>query len=296
MKENINEVQDILEDEAKQKAKNDYVGKLDDGVQVYLKMIAKYPLLTLHEEMELTRNYKKTNSLVLKNKLVRHNLRLVVSIAKKYVNHGLPFLDLIQEGNLGLIRAAEKFDPEKGYKFSTYATWWVRQGITRALSDKSRIIRIPVHLLEEMQKLKKTTKSLERKLDRKPRNEEIASAIGMSIDKVKKIKDVCRRYNNDTLSLDEDKSKDGSPISWHEVIQGSESQEREYDIKDQVAQIFKDSNLPERDLQIFYEYQVFPGITYEIIANKFQISRERVRQIVRRTKEHFKLRYNKHSF
>ena len=133
----------------------------DDSVKMYLREIGRVPLLTAKEEIELARRIGE-DDIVAKRKLVRHNLRLVVSIAKKYINRGLPFLDLIQEGNLGLIRAAEKFDPERGYKFSTYATWWVRQGITRSLSDKSRTIRVPVHMVETINKFKNILEEMRR--------------------------------------------------------------------------------------------------------------------------------------
>ena len=158
----------------------------DDLVKIYLREIGKLNVLKPDKELELARKVQ-TGDAVAKRELVRHNLRLVVSIAKKYLNRGLSFLDLIQEGNLGLLKAVEKFDPEKGYKFSTYATWWVRQGITRSLSDKSRTIRIPVHVVELISKLKKTNKKLTEKLGYSPSEEDLAHALSMDIIKIKEI-------------------------------------------------------------------------------------------------------------
>lgn len=158
----------------------------DDSVKMYLREIGRVPLLTAKEEIELARKIKE-DDIMAKRKLVRHNLRLVVSIDKKYINRGLPFLDLIQEGNLGLIRAAEKFDPERGYKFSTYATWWVRQGITRSLSDKSRTIRVPVHMVETINKFKKIARKLGQELNRRPTEDELAEVMEVSGAKIKEI-------------------------------------------------------------------------------------------------------------
>jgi RNA polymerase primary sigma factor len=158
----------------------------DDSVKMYLREIGRVPLLNAKQEIELARRIKE-GDIEAKRKLVRHNLRLVVSIAKKYINRGLPFLDLIQEGNLGLIRAAEKFDPERGYKFSTYATWWVRQGITRSLSDKSRTIRVPVHMVETINKFKKVARRLGQLFDRRPTEEELAQVMEVSTQKIKEI-------------------------------------------------------------------------------------------------------------
>ena len=158
----------------------------DDLVRIYLREIGKMTVLNQETELDLARKAQKGNSQA-KQELVRHNLRLVVSIAKKYLNRGLSFLDLIQEGNLGLMKAVEKFDPERGYKFSTYATWWIRQAITRALSDKSRTIRIPVHMVELLSKLKKAIKRLSEKAGHTPTEEEIAREINIDIARVKEV-------------------------------------------------------------------------------------------------------------
>jgi len=158
----------------------------EDSVRLYLREIGRIQLLKPDEEIELARKIL-TGDMMAKRKLVQANLRLVVSIAKKYIGRGLSFLDLIQEGNLGLIRAAEKFDHERGYKFSTYATWWIRQAITRALADKSRTIRVPVHMVETINKLKKVTRQLAQELNRKPTEQELAKSMGVSLVKLHEI-------------------------------------------------------------------------------------------------------------
>src|SRR5277367_1667283 len=169
----------------------------EDPVQVYLRSIGRIKLLTATEEIELARRIAKGDMLA-KKRLVQSNLRLVVSVAKKYQGRGLPFLDLIQEGNVGLIRASEKFDAERGYKFSTYATWWIRQGITRALADKSRTIRVPVHMVETINALRKVTRKLSQELGRRPTMEELAKEMNVTLTKVKEI----LAANRMPLSLD----------------------------------------------------------------------------------------------
>src|SRR3989339_1137362 len=159
---------------------------IDDTVRMYLREIGRYPLLTGEEEVSLAKRVKRNEERA-KHKLVNSNLRLVVSIAKKYTGRGMLFLDLVQEGNLGLIRAVEKFDHRKGYKFSTYATWWIRQAITRAIADQARTIRIPVHMVETINRLRKTSRLLLQQLGRKPTDKEIAQKARMSIEKVREI-------------------------------------------------------------------------------------------------------------
>ena len=156
----------------------------DDSVKIYLQQIGKIKLLSAEEEIEVAKKIKEENSEEAKKNLVNANLRLVVSIAKKYIGRGLSFLDLIQEGNMGLMRAAEKFDYTKGYKFSTYATWWVQQAITRAIADKSRLIRLPVHMIETLSKIKKISMDLTIENGAAPTKEEIAYKIGMPVNKL----------------------------------------------------------------------------------------------------------------
>ena len=159
---------------------------IDDPVRMYLKEIGKVPLLSSEEEIELAKKIEEGDAYA-KKKLAEANLRLVVSIAKRYVGRGMLFLDLIQEGNLGLIKAVEKFDYRKGYKFSTYATWWIRQAITRAIADQARTIRIPVHMVETINKLIRVSRQLLQELGREPLPEEIAKQMDMSVDKVREI-------------------------------------------------------------------------------------------------------------
>ncbi len=156
----------------------------DDSVKIYLQQIGKIKLLTTEEELKIAKKIKEQNSEEAKKILVNANLRLVVSIAKKYIGRGLSFLDLIQEGNMGLMRAAEKFDYSKGYKFSTYATWWIQQAITRAIADKSRLIRLPVHMIETLSKIKKISMDLTIESGAAPTKEEIAYKIGMPVAKL----------------------------------------------------------------------------------------------------------------
>lgn len=169
----------------------------EDSVQIYLRSIGRIKLLSAKEEIDLARRIAKGDKGA-KKRLIQSNLRLVVSVAKKYQGRGLSFLDLIQEGNLGLIRAAEKYDPERGYKFSTYATWWIRQGITRALADKSRTIRVPVHMVETINNLRKATRKLSQELGRRPTMEELAKTMSVSVTKVKEV----LAANRQPLSLD----------------------------------------------------------------------------------------------
>ena len=161
----------------------------DDLVRMYLREIGKMKVLNPKDEIELARKVQQGDFLA-KQQLVRHNLRLVVSIAKRYLNRGMSFLDLIQEGNLGLLKAVDKFDPNRGYKFSTYATWWVRQGITRSLSDKSRTIRLPVHMVELISKVNKARKRLGEKPGSSPSDEEVALELGLAVSKVKEINQI----------------------------------------------------------------------------------------------------------
>ena len=159
----------------------------DDSVKIYLQQIGKIPLLSSEQELDVAKKIYETNSDFYKNVLVNANLRLVVSIAKKYIGRGLSFLDLIQEGNLGLMKAAGRFDYTKGYKFSTYATWWIQQSITRAIADKARIIRLPIHMIESLGKIRKTTIDLTTELGRTPTKPEIANRLGITVNKLNTI-------------------------------------------------------------------------------------------------------------
>lgn len=254
-----------------------------DSIQIYLREIGQYPLLTAAEERELAKRIEK-NDTEARNILARSNLRLVVSIAKKYVGRSpdLTLLDLIQEGNLGLFRAVDKFDWKKGYKFSTYATWWIRQAITRALADQSRTIRIPVHMVETIAKYKQVSRRLAQVLGRDPQAEEIAVEMGVEPEKIYQIE----KINQDTLSLenpvgsdDDEKSTLGDFIPDDKVPSPvQESSERI--LQEQVRAILSDLSPKERKI-LEMRHGLMDGIyhTLEEVGREFGVTRERIRQI-----------------
>ncbi|NLF82485.1 MAG: RNA polymerase sigma factor RpoD [Candidatus Gastranaerophilales bacterium] len=255
---------------------------MDDPVRMYLREIGRIQLLTADEEIELARKIVAGGKagLIAKRKLVQANLRLVVSIAKKYVGRGMLFLDLIQEGNLGLIRAAEKFDHERGYKFSTYATWWIRQAITRAIADQARTIRIPVHMVETINKLKKITRKLAQDLSRKPKEEEIAEVMGISLTKLREIIKVAQ----EPLSLE-------TPIGKEEDSRlGDFIEDREADapvmmvahelLREDLAEVLRSLSPRERDvLRLRFGMDDGRQRTLEEVGQLFGVTRERIRQI-----------------
>lgn len=251
----------------------------EDPVQFYLRTIGRVKLLTATEEIELARRVAAGDPIA-KKRLVQANLRLVVSVAKKYQNRGLPFLDLIQEGNLGLIRAAEKFDPERGYKFSTYATWWIRQGITRALADKSRTIRVPVHMVETINNLRKATRTLSQKLDRRPTMEELAKEMDVSLAKVKDI----LAANRSPLSLDTPYGEDDDN-TLAELVEDESSKTPEDAtatslMSDDVRKVLSVLTAREREVLIL-RFGLNDGKprTLEQVGRLVGITRERTRQI-----------------
>jgi len=255
---------------------------MDDPVRMYLREIGRIQLLTADEEIELARKIVAGGKagLIAKRKLVQANLRLVVSIAKKYVGRGMLFLDLIQEGNLGLIGAAEKFDHERGYKFSTYATWWIRQAITRAIADQARTIRIPVHMVETINKLKKITRKLAQDLSRKPKEEEIAEVMGISLTKLREIIKVAQ----EPLSLE-------TPIGKEEDSRlGDFIEDREADapvmmvahelLREDLAEVLRSLSPRERDvLRLRFGMDDGRQRTLEEVGQLFGVTRERIRQI-----------------
>lgn len=261
----------------------DYVDAFaDDSVRMYLREIGKIPLLTQEEELELA-NRALEGDKKAKDKLAEANMRLVVSIAKRYGGRGLDFLDLIQEGNTGLLRAVEKFDPGKGFKFSTYATWWIRQAITRAIADQARTIRIPVHMVETINKVLRTTRRLTQELNREPTNEEIAEAMGMEVDKIEYV----MRIKQDIASLDASVGRDGDD---EESVLGDFVEDAERDspedatanqiLKEQIAEIL--TTLSEREQKIIrLRFGIGGGRphTLEEVGNEFSVTRERIRQI-----------------
>ncbi len=266
----------------------------DDSVRLYLREIGKIPLLTSEEEAALAQRIVKGDKKA-KDKMVESNMRLVVSIAKRYSGRGLDFLDLIQEGNTGLLRAVEKFDPEKGFKFSTYATWWVRQAITRAIADQARTIRIPVHMVETINKVLRTTRKLTSELNREPTNEEIANELHMDPDKV----DYVMRIKQDIASLDASVGRDGDDedsvlgdfVEDEERISPEDSAANQI-LKEQLSEII--STLTDREQKIIrLRFGIGGGRphTLEEVGAEFDVTRERIRQI--EAKALSKLRKNK---
>ena len=259
-------------------------GGADDAVRSYLKSIGRVKLLTKEDEVRLAKRIEQ-NDMSAKNALIEANLRLVVSIAKRYTGRGLTLLDLIQEGNLGLIRAVEKFDWRRGFKFSTYATWWIRQGITRALADQSRTIRIPVHMVERMNRVQRVRRSLLQKNGREPTPEEIAVQVEMSADQVEEI-----------LELGKE------PVSLETPVGSGEGDARLADfIEDEqhdapletVSNTLRDADLEQalrtlqwrerRVLELRYGLSSEEPMTLEAIGSEVGVTRERVRQIESRT-------------
>ena len=264
-----------------------------DSIQMYLKEIGQYPLIHAHEEKELAKRIQEGDEEA-KNLLARANLRLVVSIAKKYVGRSpdLTLLDLIQEGNLGLFKAVDKFDWTKGYKFSTYATWWIRQAITRALADQSRTIRVPVHMVETIAKYKQVVRKLTIDLGRDPLPEEIATEMGLEVDKIYTIE----KIDQSTVSLespvgedgDDGKSTLGDFIKDESILSPDQESSRRI-LADQVKEILNDLSEKERRI-LEMRHGLTDGIqhTLEEVGKKFGVTRERIRQI--EAKAHEKIR------
>lgn len=254
----------------------------DDPVRMYLREIGRIPLLTAGQEIELARKIEAggAEGAMAKRRLVQANLRLVVSIAKKYVGRGMLFLDLIQEGNLGLIRAAEKFDYERGYKFSTYATWWIRQAITRAIADQARTIRIPVHMVETINKLKKVTRKLAQDKGRKPTEEEIAESMEISISKLRDIVKVAQEpISLETPIGKEEDSRLGDFIEDREAQTPATSVTQEL-LRDDIIEVMAGLSPRERDvLRLRFGLDDGRQRTLEEVGQLFGVTRERIRQI-----------------
>jgi RNA polymerase primary sigma factor len=264
----------------------------DDSIQMYLREIGKVPLLRGEEEIELAKRIGK-GDVAARKKLTEANLRLVVSIAKKYMGRNLGLLDLIQEGNLGLFRAVEKFDWRKGYKFSTYATWWIRQAITRALADQSRTIRIPVHMVETLNKYAQAERSLVQDLGREPLPEEIAAEMGIEVEKVYHLK----KISQETVSIDspvgEDDGEDsslGDFIVDEDTTKPNEVAGRQI-LKEYVGNILMDLDPREQKI-LKMRFGLEDGVTHtlEEVGEEFGVTRERIRQIeskaLERIREH----------
>ena len=254
----------------------------DDSVRLYLREIGKIPLLTPEEETKLAKKIVEGDKKA-KDKMVEANMRLVVSIAKRYSGRGLDFLDLIQEGNTGLLRAVEKFDPEKGFNFSTYATWWIRQAITRAIADQARTIRIPVHMVETINKVLRTTRKLTTELNREPTTEEIAKELDMEVEKIEYV----MKIKQDIASLDASVGRDGDDedsvlgdfVEDEERVSPEESAATQI-LKEQLASII--ATLSDREQKIIKMRFGIGGErphTLEEVGAEFSVTRERIRQI-----------------
>ncbi len=252
----------------------------DDSVRLYLREIGKVPLLSSEEELELARRVVAGDKDA-KDQMAEANMRLVVSIAKRYVGRGLDLLDLIQEGNTGLLRAVEKFDPDKGFKFSTYATWWIRQAITRAIADQARTIRIPVHMVETINKLLRTQRRLTQDLNREPTNEEIAEAMEIDVDKVEHIMKIKQDISSLDASIrdDEEESVLADFIEDEDTITPEESATGQL-LKEQVKDML--GALTEREqkiLRLRFGLEDGRNHTLEEVGQEFAVTRERIRQI-----------------
>jgi len=255
--------------------------KVNDPVKMYLREIGKVPLLTKEREIYLS-NKIIAGDEEAKKELVQANLRLVVSIAKKYLGRGMLFLDLIQEGNLGLIKASEKFDPTKGFKFSTYATWWIRQAITRAIADQARTIRIPVHMVETINKMTRVQRQLVQKLGREPSPEEVAKEMGngMTGDRVREI----QKLSLEPLSMEkpigeEEDSHVGDFVEDKDTLSPDDYASNEL-LKDELYSIMKDlTDREERVLRLRYGLDDGRPCTLEEVGREFGVTRERIRQI-----------------
>jgi RNA polymerase primary sigma factor len=252
----------------------------DDSVRLYLREIGKIPLLSAEEELALAQRVVAGDKDA-KDKMAEANMRLVVSIAKRYVGRGLDLLDLIQEGNTGLLRAVEKFDPDKGFKFSTYATWWIRQAITRAIADQARTIRIPVHMVETINKLLRTQRRLTQELNREPTNEEIAKEMEIDVDKVEHIMKIKQDISSLDASIrdDEEDSVLADFIEDEDTVSPEESATGQL-LKEQVKDML--GALTEREqkiLKLRFGLEDGKSHTLEEVGQEFSVTRERIRQI-----------------
>ena len=251
----------------------------NDPVRMYLKEIGKVPLLSRVEEHNLAQKMSEGDEDA-KRRMAEANLRLVVSIAKRYVGRGMLFLDLIQEGNLGLIKAVEKFDPDKGFKFSTYATWWIRQAITRAIADQARTIRIPVHMVETINKVVQTGRQLMQELGHDPSPEEIAAEIGMSVDKVRDVLKIAQEPVSLEVPIgEEDDSHLGDFIQDENASDPSDAVSANL-LREQIEQVLR-TLTPREEKVLVLRYGLLDGTprTLEEVGKEFNVTRERIRQI-----------------
>ena len=277
----VEDEEDITEEDLLNGAYNDDI--TDDSVRMYLREIGKIPLLSLEKETELAEKAMQGDQRA-KDKMAEANMRLVVSITKRYSGRGLELLDLIQEGNTGLLRAVDKFDPSKGFKFSTYATWWIRQAITRAIADQARTIRIPVHMVETINKLMRTSRRLTQELNREPTNQELAKEMDMDVEKIEYI----QKIKQDITSLDAGIGRDGEEgeeSTLGDFIEDEDTASPEESatvqlLKEQVREIL--STLSDRErkiLEMRFGLNGTKSHTLEEVGLEFAVTRERIRQI-----------------
>ncbi|HIS83025.1 sigma-70 family RNA polymerase sigma factor [bacterium] len=257
----------------------------DDSVKIYLQQIGKIPLLSGEQELELAKKIYETQDEFSKNLLVNANLRLVVSIAKKYIGRGLSFLDLIQEGNLGLMKAAGRFDYTKGYKFSTYATWWIQQSITRAIADKARIIRLPIHMIESLGKIRRATIDLTTELGHTPTKQEIAYRLGVSVNKLTSI--IKSAQSTISMETPASSSEDSSKIADFIVDDSTitpDSRVSQENLFEDIRKMLNQLSPKERDVLILRYGLDNSGAkkTLDEIGSQYGVSRERIRQIENR--------------
>ncbi len=248
----------------------------------YLRQIGRGRLLTHEEEIDLGRRAREGDETA-RSKLIEKNLRLVIPVAKKYRGMGLPFGDLIQEGNIGLMRAADKFDPEKGFRFSTYATWWIRQAVQRAVADKGRTIRVPVHMGERIRKMARTYNELSAELEREPTDEEVAERLGWEVDRVKEVKSAIPDATslNQPLSSDEGSSELGDLLEDERVSEEAGAVVRELETRRLMESV---ERLPERQRRVLVRRYGLDGekpATLADLSEELAVSRERVRQLQR---------------
>lgn len=269
-------IDDVIIDDVADESKDMSV---NDNVRMYLKEIGKISLLSLEEEQELSKRVAEGDEQA-KKILAESNLRLVVSIAKRYVGRGLLFLDLIQEGNIGLMKAVEKFDYGKGYKFSTYATWWIRQAITRALADQARTIRVPVHMVETINKMARIERQMTLELNREPTDAELSKKMGLSVEKIAEI----RKISQDPVSLEtpigeEEDSHLGDFLADERTMSPEDFATYEI-LKDELKQVLDTLTVREKEV-LELRFGLFDGSshTLEEVGKQFKVTRERIRQI-----------------
>jgi RNA polymerase primary sigma factor len=270
--EDVQVVEEVLEGDLKSR----YTG---DAVQMYLDEIGKTPLLSKAQEVYLAKRIERGDRRA-KAHLTRANLRLVVSIAKKYAGRGVSLLDLIQEGNIGLMRAVEKFDYRKGYKFSTYATWWIRQAVTRAIADKGRTIRVPVHMVEKINKYYRVQRTLASELNRDPTDEEVACEMGVEVEEVERIRQVSRRSISLETPVGEDHSSELGDFIADEESESPHDLAKSSLLRARMREAL--NGLPERERMVLeYRFGLTGGQpkTLEEVGERFDVTRERIRQI-----------------